>query len=151
MGIVDDLVHNQVFVAAVLSWTLGRLAKLLVTRDEDGTFEWTDIFSSGGMPSIHSAQVCAIMLTIGFVEGFGSSLFGLSTVLAGIVMYDAVGVRQATGKQAEILNHLLKRVGSDMDFKPQRLSERVGHTLPQVLVGATLGSVIAVVLELLWK
>ena len=61
------------------------------------------------MPSSHSATVCALATATGIRYGGGSFEFALAAVFAIVVMYDAMGVRQETGKQGKVLNEELKR------------------------------------------
>ena len=54
-------------------------------------------------------------------------------------MHDAVGVRQETGKQAKVLNNILSLLqpkGEGEQNPAETLKELVGHTGPQVIVGA---------------
>ena len=64
-------------------------------------------------------------------------------------MYDAIGVRQETGKQARLLNMIMEqdlfRMNNE-DFQ-QRLKELVGHTPLQVLAGAVLGILLALLIH----
>ena len=64
-------------------------------------------------------------------------------------MYDAIGVRQETGKQAKVLNRLLFEdlLKLDSVVLQEKLKEYVGHTPIQVLAGAILGIVIAVAMD----
>ena len=75
--------------------------------------------------------------------------FAVSFVLASVVMYDAIGVRQETGKQARLLNMIMEqdlfRMNNE-DFQ-QRLKELVGHTPLQVLAGAVLGILLALLIH----
>ena len=61
-------------------------------------------------------------------------------------MYDAIGVRQETGKQAKVLNSLLfeNLLKLDSVVLQEKLKEYVGHTPLQVFAGAVLGIAIAV-------
>ena len=59
------------------------------------------------MPSSHSATVCALTTAAALEYGAGSFEFAVSFVLAMVVMYDAIGVRRETGKQAKLLNSIL--------------------------------------------
>ena len=70
-------------------------------------------------------------------------------MLAAIVMYDAMGVRLETGKQAKLLNRMMDRQKEDEPddvLEVERLKEMVGHTPLQVLAGAMLGILIAVLI-----
>ena len=71
-----------------------------------------------------------------------------SMLLAMVVMYDAMGVRKETGTEAKILNRLRKRDIRD-GVKPlfnKPLEEKMGHTLPEVLVGIAIGIVMGIVM-----
>ena len=103
---------------------------------------------SGGMPSSHSATVCALATATGMECGAGSPVFAITIMLAIIVMYDAMGVRRETGKQGRVLNEMLEiftNMGKEISPE-KRLKEFVGHTPLQVLMGAILGIAIAVIL-----
>ena len=104
------------------------------------------LIGSGGMPSSHSALVCSLTAAIGCIEGFSSSIFALSTVLSLVVMYDAAGGRRAAGQQARILNKIVEEwEKSDLASKDKRLKELLGHTPKEVIAGAILGIIIALV------
>ncbi len=68
-------------------------------------------------------------------------------------MYDAIGVRQETGKQAKVLNRLLFEdlLKLDSVVLQEKLKEYVGHTPIQVLAGAILGILIAVAMGPLFR
>ena len=85
------------------------------------------------MPSSHTALVCALATAVAMIQGFNSVAFAITAILAMIVMYDAAGVRQAVGRQARILNRLVKELrdkrprwsvtcGSSLDIRSFRLS-----------------------------
>ena len=79
----------------------------------------------------------------------GSFEFSVSFLLAMIVMYDAIGVRQETGKQAKVLNRLLfdDLVKLNGEVLQEKLKEYVGHTPIQVAAGAVLGIGIALLMN----
>lgn len=64
-------------------------------------------------------------------------------------MYDAIGVRQETGKQAKLLNLIMEqdffKLGEEQFEK--KLKELVGHTPLQVFAGAVLGILLALVIH----
>ena len=70
-------------------------------------------------------------------------MFALACCFAGIVMYDAAGVRRSTGRNAAVINQLMDMLsGNGYTFDEKRLKELVGHTPIQVLAGALLGTLI---------
>ena len=105
----------------------------------------------GGMPSSHSATVAAIAVSTGLQCGWDSPVFAVAAILALVVMHDARGVRQETGKQARVINNILQlfeSMGQGKLTPEETLKELVGHTRRQVYVGAALGAVIALLMNL---
>lgn len=146
MNVWNEILGNQVLICAVLGWTVAQLLKTLIDFVLNRSFNPERIFGSGGMPSSHSSTVCALTTACGMEYGVGSFEFAISFVLSMIVMYDAMGVRMETGKQAKLLNlvffeNILKLDGVVLQ---EKLKEYVGHTPVQVIAGAVLGIGIAV-------
>lgn len=138
---VDFLTGNLIINLAFLAWAAAQILKLLVTLVMDRRWDWQHILSSGGMPSSHSACVCACAAGTGYLYGMDSAIFAIAAVMAAVVMYDAFNVRQETGKQARVLNYIMENWPQ---MKPEEifdkaLKELVGHTPLQVLMGALLG------------
>ena len=74
--------------------------------------------------------------------------FAIAAVFAIVVMYDAMGVRRETGIQAKVLNEMMEmflKMGKEMSVE-DKLKEFVGHTPLQVLIGALLGILVAVIM-----
>ena len=62
---------------------------------------------SGGYAQLHSATVCGMTTAAAMHYGVGSLKFAVCFILSMVVMYDAMGVRRETGKQAKLLNSIL--------------------------------------------
>ena len=94
------------------------------------------------------AQVLKTILDIGLNHSFNPERLVGSGGMP-IVMYDAIGVRQETGKQARVLNRLLFEDFLKLDgvVLQEKLKEYVGHTPIQVAAGAILGILIAFILD----
>ena len=147
MTFVNDLFHNVIFVSAALGWLIAQVGKTIIYLILNRKFVAERLVGSGGMPSSHSATVCALATAAGMRYGGGSFEFAVTVMLAIIVMYDAMGVRRETGIQARVLNEMLEvftKMGKKMSVE-DKLKEFVGHTPLQVLIGAILGIIIAVV------
>ncbi len=142
---ITELISNQILWTAILASLVAQIVKLVVYYILDKEWEWDRLAETGGMPSSHSATVSALATGVGIVEGWDSAFFAISVVLATIVMYDATGVRRAAGMHAERLNDLAEElknvVKGGSNLKP--LQELLGHTYPQVFVGALLGVLFA--------
>lgn len=149
MGFFTDLLENRIFIAAALGWLIAQVLKTMIHMFFTRKFVAERLVGSGGMPSSHSATVCALVTATFMEYGASSFQFAIALILAIIVMYDAIGVRRETGIQAQLLNDMIK-VFEDMGRKElsahDKLKEFVGHTPLQVLVGAILGILIAILL-----
>lgn len=143
MGVILEILGNRVIQAAALAWAVAQALKVMLTLAISRRFDKSRVLGSGGMPSSHSAMACAMLMTIGFREGFSSSIFALAFCFSGVVMYDAAGVRRSTGRNAQVINQLMDMLsGNGYTFDEKRLKELVGHTPIQVLAGALLGTLI---------
>ena len=141
----ENLLSNEILVSAVAGWTVAQVLKTLIECWMNKSFSPERLVGSGGMPSSHSATVCALATSSGIKYGGGSFEFAISVMLAIIVMYDAMGVRRETGKQGRVLNEMLEiftNMGNQISAE-EKLKEFVGHTPLQVLMGAILGALIA--------
>lgn len=141
----EKLFSNEVLVSAVVGWTVAQILKTIIDFALNRNFSAERLVGSGGMPSSHSATVCALTTSAGVVYGVSSFEFAICFVLASVVMYDAIGVRQETGKQAKLLNMIMEQNIFKLDNAhiQQNLKELVGHTPLQVFAGAILGIILA--------
>ena len=138
-----EFVTNEVFLVPACAWIIAQICKATLNFIITKSFSPARLFGDGGMPSGHSATVMALVVMCGVTSGFGSTSFGISIVLAAIVMHDALGVRRETGKQGEVLNQILSQVL--VEGKPiteKQLKELVGHTPLEVLGGVIVGALI---------
>ena len=142
---------NLILFLSVVAWAVAQILKVVVVLVQKHRLDFRNILSSGGMPSSHSAFVCACAAATGNLYGWSSALFAIAAVLAIVVMYDAANVRKAAGEQAKILNYIMEHW---TEMKPaifgKELKEFLGHTPFQVLMGALLGISVGL-LTLLWK
>ena len=134
------LTTNPIIDCALLAWFLAQLIKVVLDLALLGKMEWQRFFSSGGMPSSHSALVVAATTAIGMRDGFGGTVFALAVILSAVVMYDACNVRRSAGDTARLVNKLLEHMEKlTAEDLAGNLREVMGHTPLQVLMGALLG------------
>lgn len=145
----EEICSNEVLISAIVGWVVAQALKTMIDCALNKSFSPERLVGSGGMPSSHSATVCGLMTSAGFCYGLGSFEFAISFVLAAVVMYDAIGVRQETGKQAKLLNLIMEQDMFKMNNEQiqERLKEFVGHTPLQVLAGAILGILLALLVH----
>ncbi len=144
------ILSNRTFLTAAFGWFIAQSLKVLSVLVEKRRIDFNYFVSTGGMPSSHSAFVMALTVAVGFDAGWNSSIFALSLAFAIVVMYDASGVRQAAGKQAEVLNIIVEDMFKTHKIAEKRLRELLGHTPIEVLAGAVLGIVIGLAAQSLF-
>ena len=145
---MEQLLSNYPLMSAVLAWFVAQVIKTAIDAYFNKGINWERMTGSGGMPSSHSSTVVSLAIATGISYGVDSPRFAIALIFAIVVMYDATGVRRETGKQAVILNRLLldnpfSWTGKEFEKK---LKEYVGHSPFQVLMGAILGILIAVIM-----
>lgn len=140
------MLHNRILISALIGWCVAQILKTGIHMYFTKAFVAERLVGSGGMPSSHSSTVCALATATGISYGLGSFEFAITTIFAIVVMYDAIGVRRETGIQAKVLNEMMD-LFANMNKNltvADKLKEFVGHTPLQVLMGALLGILIAV-------
>ncbi len=146
MNVLKAIINNQVLITAVIAWFIAQVLKVIITLITNKKMDFGRFVGSGGMPSSHSSFVTALTVSAGYVAGFSSVEFAICACLSLVVMYDAAGVRRSAGEHAKILNKLVEDWGKG-NFKDtdKKLKELLGHSPLEVLAGAVLGVVIAII------
>jgi len=137
------LLNNQHLWIAALACVSAQILKGLTEWFRTQKWNTAMFFSTGGMPSSHSALVVALATSIGHVEGLHSPLFAIACIFAIIVMHDAAGVRRAAGKHAEIINTIVESLERIRITPDKRLKELLGHSPIEVMAGALWGIAVA--------
>lgn len=147
----SQLVSNQVLMSGIAGWFAAQFSKTILYALLNHKLDISRFWGDGGMPSAHSSTVSCVAVSAGIVFGVGSFPFAICVILAMITMRDAMGVRLETGKQAKLLNEMVRLFSKDNPELPEeRLKEFVGHTPAQVLIGCLVGCVMAFLLNLLY-
>ena len=149
MNVWTQMLGNQILVSAVMGWVVAQFLKTLIDFLLNKSFNAERLVGSGGMPSSHSATVCGMTTAAMLRYGVGSFEFAVSFVVSMVVMYDAIGVRRETGKQAKLLNSILMEnpLKLNAEVLQEKLKEYVGHTQLQVMAGAILGILLALAMD----
>jgi len=151
MAALAALFSNRALIAAVTWWAVAQLIKVPINYAVHRKMDLRLWVSAGGMPSSHSALVCALATGAALQAGLGSTAFAICVALAMIVMYDAAGVRQAASQQARILNQIIDEMFQGHPISDERLKELLGHTRFQVVVGALMGTLGTLVMWQFWQ
>ena len=138
-----EIIYNKILWISLTAWFWAQLLKVVFYYVKEKKVNFKRLVGAGGMPSSHSALVASLATAIGKYFGWDSMPAAVGIIFAGIVMYDAAGVRQAAGKQAVVLNKIMDELFEGGEFHQERLKELLGHTPVEVIAGAILGVVIA--------
>lgn len=147
----SQLISNQILMSGIAGWFAAQFSKTILYAVLNHKLDISRFWGDGGMPSAHSATVCCVAVSAGIVYGVSSFQFAICVIIAMITMRDAMGVRLETGKQAKLLNEMVRLFSMDNPSLPEeRLKEFVGHTPMQVLMGCLTGCAMAFLLNLLY-
>lgn len=162
MQTLQKICGNYVLCVALLAWVAAQVLKTILNYAVTKKFHAERLVGAGGMPSAHSALVCSMTIAVSKLTGVNSPEFAMAFIIAAVVMYDAMGVRRAAGEQAKVLNKIvfhwdeIVKKDPDPDEDPsmeapeelskKELKEFLGHTPLEVLGGALLGILIAMLI-----
>ncbi len=147
---IVDFFTNPYLLTGLSGWFWAQILKVIIYAAIHKKVVWERLIGDGGMPSGHSATVTSLALFTALRYGFGSFAFAVSGILAVIVCHDAMGVRRETGKQAVVINELVKafeKLSDESNLPEERLKEFVGHTPIQVCAGIAIGILNAVLMN----
>ena len=125
------------------AWCVAQVLKILISSIRDRRLNFSQLITTGGMPSSHAALVCALATAAAIVHGVDSAVFAISALFALVVMSDATGVRKTVGTQSTMLNRILDELFKGKPEFEQRVRELIGHTIFEVSAGAVLGMLLA--------
>jgi len=150
---LSGIFNNPVFIVTVVTSILAQILKLPLCYLVHKEWDWSLLFSTGGMPSSHSAIVTAAAVGVGHYAGFDTPLFGLAFAIASVVIYDATNIRRQAGFHAQQINRIIKEVFTG-EIKPaedfKELREVLGHSPVEALGGVVLGILVNLAFWQLW-
>lgn len=139
-----------ILFSCVFTCLSAQLIKVVLYLLTDRKLDMKILFSTGGMPSSHSALVSSLSTMIGLTEGINSVSFAVATVFALIVTHDAMSVRRSVGIQArsindlnmlfaEIMGEMSELFSTKENIELVRIKELLGHTPLEVCIGVIYG------------
>src|SRR3989339_320917 len=96
------------FIIPLLALIINQIIKIIIFMVK-GEFSWSQIFSYGGMPSSHTALATSLLITMGYFQGVSSPEFAIALIISIVIVKDAAGIRRKLGKQAQIINNIIKK------------------------------------------
>lgn len=148
-----EIVRHPWFMSAFVAGGCAQLIKFVWTSLRARRPYWRTLFTSGGMPSGHSALVSALAFAIGFTEGFDAPTAMIAVGFGLIVLVDAVTLRREAGEHARLLNRIVRRLNdiSEEDrLEVARLEEKLGHSRREMLAGVLVGAIVAFSICAIW-
>jgi acid phosphatase family membrane protein YuiD len=138
-----EIVRNKILMVTIVAWLIAQTIKVAIGVIRERKFDFRWFVGTGGMPSSHVTGAACLATLVGLEYGFSSVYFALAASFTIVVMFDAQGVRRASGKQARILNKITEDIYWRGKFDEGKLRELIGHTPVEVIGGFLLGVVIA--------
>lgn len=142
---------NFALEAAILANIAAQVVKVPIRMITKREWRPSMIISTGGMPSSHAAFVTALATGVAIMDGIGSTTFAIAFCFAGVVIYDAMGIRRHAGKHAVMLNKMLDDMVTKGDFsifqdpsKHKRFKELLGHEPMETFCGTIFGLIMAI-------
>ncbi len=135
------------FLYPVIAFTIAQGTKFFLKARRRGYLSWRDFFAYSDMPSGHTATVVSLLMIVFLKLGINSVEFALALVFAAIVITDAIGLRNYLGAHGQAINKIVGDLDNDdvlESYYPKQL-ERIGHTPLQVLMGAIIGVIVALI------
>lgn len=145
------LFQNKALIAGLIAWALAQVIKIPLDYLRTRRWNWALLFTTGGMPSSHSALMTSTTLAIGLYYGFDHPTFALGVAVTMIVTYDAAGVRQQAGIHAQRINVIFEELLRGHPINERDLRVVLGHTPLEVVGGILLGLVVATTQWFIWK
>lgn len=146
---------NPIILAGISAWVGAQFLKTATKLFSGKVHSFGELMEmlfwrTGGMPSSHSAVVCAVCTTVGVRNGFQSDIAAFAAVFLFITIRDSFGVRRSSGLQGSKINEVgeqLKEKGVLPEYN--RLKETHGHSPMEVLCGSIFGILIGMAFSLL--
>ncbi len=133
------------FYAAFTANIIAQVLKPLIYYWQHKSWKWHLLLDSGNLPSSHTAMVSALLLAVGIVENFSSTIFAVTLVFFLVVTYDATNVRFYAGRNIQITQQLIKDIETITQKNLEnpvyllKVKEVLGHKWIEVISGMILG------------
>lgn len=150
-----SILNNYPLVAAMAAILISQITKIPAAHFLKRPVTITLMFSTGGMPSSHSAGVTALITAFIIQYGFDSPFTAIAATFGILVMFDSMGVRRQSGEHGIIINELIREIHlltksitvgdidedlqEDIENGAMHSSEFLGHKPIEVFFGILYG------------
>ena len=139
------MLFSSSLITAVCVQIICQAFKVVFYSLKSGRLSLGYFFTAGGMPSVHSASVTSLSVSLGLRYGFSSEFFSIAFVFSLIIIYDSIRLRGAVQFHSRILHRLIQYFPGEKD---QRIPHMVGHSLIEVAAGVAVGALLAALFTL---
>ena len=152
--------QNFPLIAAMASIFISQVTKIPVAFFLKQPVTIALMFSTGGMPSSHSAGVTSLVTAIIIQHGWASPFTAIAMTFGVLVMFDSMGVRRQSGEHGIIINEMIQDIqllgktltGSDADIQEELEHDTsqsnvfLGHKPIEVLFGGVYGIILSLII-----
>lgn len=100
----------------------------------------------GGMPSAHTAFATSLATIVGLTDGIYTASFAVAVGVLIFILDDALRLRVFLGRFGVAIRRLLQLIPEEDRKSLPHIEGRIGHTAPEVLVGAIIGIIVTVLI-----
>jgi acid phosphatase family membrane protein YuiD len=152
-GKLNQLDLAVICLTIIVTTLLVQLIKTILQAYKTKKLNWSVFFSTGGMPSSHSALVASACSLLWVANSFQLSIpFIVALVIAIVVIHDAMGIRLEASKHAKLLNEMTRKLNLDSEeYSEKQLKELLGHRPIEVLVGVFIGVIIPILVWVIYR
>jgi len=132
-------------IIPIVAGFLAQVVKFVLFSFKHG-LNWRFLLEYGHMPSSHTAMMSGLIYAIGYYQGIETPGFATVFIVTLLIISDALRLRMYIGSYGRTLNNLLDHLKIEEDVVSSKLKERVGHRPSEILAGAVVGTITALVL-----
>ena len=118
-----DMFRNAPLMAAGLALGIGADHQSAARLSLHARTQLAFAIERGRYAQLHATLVSSLAWAIGLEYGFKTPEFAVAFVFAGIVIYDATGVRRAAGQHARVINRMIDDLAAGHPLKEEELKE----------------------------
>ncbi len=93
----------------------------------------------GGMPSAHTAFATSLATIVSLTDGIRTGSFAVAICLMIFILDDALRLRVFLGRFGVAIRRLIKLLPEEERHNLPHIEGRIGHKVPEVIVGALIG------------
>ncbi len=159
-----SILTNFPLVAAMASIFISQVTKIPVAYMLERPATIALMFSTGGMPSSHSAGVASLVTAIVVEQGWESTATAIALTFGVLVIFDSMGVRRQSGEHGIIINELIHDIqllAKPLTGKNAEIKEKIenntapgtvflGHKPIEVIIGALYGIALSLLIYVIF-